>query len=201
MKFYASGGSPFVRKCMVVAHERGIVNRLTVVDTQPRTSEELHGITPLRKIPALVLDDGTWLVDSPVIAEYLDQVPGAPSLFPASGKVKWRALQLQGLADGMNEAAVLWRQEFMFREENERSPSWIAKQKAIVGRTMDYFAGEVGEFGDRVDIGTLCVGIAIAYVMFRFPDEAPWLKARPKLAAWFERFTDRPSFHATRPVA
>jgi glutathione S-transferase len=64
MKLHWSPRSPFVRKVMIVAHERGLIDRLNCVRTvaamtTPHT--ELMRDNPLSKIPTLVLDDGTVL--------------------------------------------------------------------------------------------------------------------------------------------
>jgi len=71
MKLHWSPRSPFVRKVMIAAHETGLVNRLTCVRTvvamtAPNTN--LLCDNPLSKIPTLVLDDGSPLYDSVVIA-------------------------------------------------------------------------------------------------------------------------------------
>ena len=54
-------------------------------------------------------------------------------------------------------------------------------------------------FGDTVDIGTITIGCALGYLDFRYADE-DWRATRPKLAAWFERFSERPSMARTAPV-
>ena len=54
--------SPFVRKVMIVAHERGLAGRITCIRTVAATAKphaELMKDNPLSKIPTLVLDDGT----------------------------------------------------------------------------------------------------------------------------------------------
>src|SRR3974390_2459469 len=94
MKLHWSPRSPFVRKVMIVAHERGLVDRLICVRTIAATAKphpELMKDNPLSKIPTLVLDDGTALYDSPVICEYLDAVDGTPKLFPQQGKPRMLA--------------------------------------------------------------------------------------------------------------
>src|SRR3546814_19088642 len=57
---------------------------------------------PVKKIPALVTDDGMTLFDSPVICEYLDSLSSGAKMFP-HGKARWEALRLQAAADGMLE--------------------------------------------------------------------------------------------------
>jgi hypothetical protein len=45
-------------------------------------------------------------------------------------------------------------------------------------------------------IGEISLGSALAHLDFRFADE-PWRPGRPKLAAWFQTFSERPSMQAT----
>ena len=78
MKLYGSPISPFTRKAMVVARELDL--KLTVLP-RPEDAAEFRRINPLGKIPALVLDDGSVLIDSPVICEYLNHVGGG-KFFP-----------------------------------------------------------------------------------------------------------------------
>ena len=70
MKLHWSPKSPYVRKVMVCAHELGLVERLELVRSVAAMltpNERLMQDNPLSKIPALVLDDGTVLLDSVVI--------------------------------------------------------------------------------------------------------------------------------------
>src|SRR5215831_13441620 len=114
MKLHWSPRSPFVRKVMIVAHERGLVDRLTCARTVAAMTTphpELMRDNPLSKIPTLVLDDGTALYDSPVICEYLDALDGKPQLFPPDGKRRILALRRQALGDGYLDLLVLTRNE------------------------------------------------------------------------------------------
>src|SRR5580658_9517781 len=95
MKLHWSPRSPFVRKVMIVAHERGVADRIALVRTVVEMTEphaELMRDNPLSKIPTLVLDDGTVLFDSAVICEYLDALDGTPRLFPRGAKARLTAL-------------------------------------------------------------------------------------------------------------
>ena len=103
MKLHWSPRSPFVRKVMIAAHERGLVDRIVCVRTiaaMTKPHAELMADNPLSKIPTLVLDDGLVLYDSPVICEYLDGIGGAPKLFPAEPAARFEALRRQALGDG-----------------------------------------------------------------------------------------------------
>src|ERR1041385_103436 len=111
MKLYTNPASPFARKCRVVAHELGV--KLEEIVVNARDDESLRAINPLKKIPALVLDDGSTLFDSPVICEYLNEAGGgnfsarAPLWRRVSGR--GRPLGLRALGDGIRDAAVACR--------------------------------------------------------------------------------------------
>ena len=114
MKLHWSPRSPFVRKVMIVAHARGLIERLDCVRTVAAMTTphaELMRDNPLSKIPTLVLDDGTALYDSPVICEYLDALDGKPKLFPLDRQQRILALRRQALGDGFLDLLVLARNE------------------------------------------------------------------------------------------
>src|SRR3569623_758060 len=110
MKLYSNAASPFARKCKVIAQELGL--KLEEVRTLPMQDPEFRRVNPLGKIPALQLDDGSILIDSPVICEYLNHVGGG-KFFPGMSiwrntTGRWKALGLQALGDGLADAAVAW---------------------------------------------------------------------------------------------
>ena len=100
MKLYTSPASPFARKVRIIIHELNLKEMVQEVPTNPATSEELRRVNPLGKIPALILDDGSALIDSPVICEYLNNLGGG-KFFPGmsiwrSVSGRWKALTLAG---------------------------------------------------------------------------------------------------------
>jgi hypothetical protein len=60
---------------------------------------------PLTKVPVLILDDGTPLYDSSVIAEYVDAL-ASPAWLPAAPLPRALARRSEALADGICDAAV-----------------------------------------------------------------------------------------------
>jgi glutathione S-transferase len=202
MKLRFSPASPYVRKCLVLAHEAGLADRIQPVPTA--THDPASGLAkdnPLGKIPALVAKDGQVLFDSPVICEYLDGLHRRPKLFPARGKARWTALRRQAMADGILDASLLRRYESL-RPEGERSATWDDKQKGVVARALDALEKEAGDLGKptakRITIGHIAIGCALGYLDFRFAADE-WRKGRPKLARWFEGFSRRPAMAATVP--
>ncbi|MGB5806323.1 glutathione S-transferase N-terminal domain-containing protein [Castellaniella sp.] len=79
MKLYYSSTSPYVRKCLIAAHELGLADRIQLapVVTMPTAhSPELMRDNPLCKLPTLITDEGHALYDSRVICEYLNDLSG-----------------------------------------------------------------------------------------------------------------------------
>jgi glutathione S-transferase len=200
MKLHWSPRSPFVRKVMVVAHERGLVDRFTCVRTVAATSKphaELMKDNPLSKIPTLVLDDGTVIYDSPVVCEYLDALDGTPKLFPNDPKARLEALRRQALGDGFLDLLVLLRDERMRTHPSEAHMSSAAVRKAAVLKNLEADAPALAsaQFG----IGHVSIGCALSYLDFRYADE-DWRKDHPRIASWHATFAARPSVRSTEPV-
>ena len=128
MKLRYSATSPYVRKVMMVIHERGLSDRVELEKTDAWSPEtDLPSNNPLGKVPALVLGDGPALFDSPVIVEYLDTLAGPDaSLFPATGPDRWTALRFQALADGICDAAILVLRRHSLRTAVNRFAEAIA---------------------------------------------------------------------------
>lgn len=202
MRLHTNPASPFGRKVVVVAHEKGLLSAIEIATRQltPVTpNEAVVADNPIGKIPCLVTDEGVALFDSRVIAEYLDSIGHGPRLFPPAGQERFSTLRLQALADGILDAAVLTRYETFVRPEALRWADWVAGQKLKITRALDHLEAEPKSLEGRLDIGTITVGCALGYLDFRMPDE-PWRDSRPALAAWYEAFADRPSMRATVPA-
>jgi glutathione S-transferase len=200
MKLHWSPRSPFVRKVMIVAHERALVDRLNCVRTVAAMTTphaELMRDNPLSKIPTRVLDDVSVLYDSPVICEYLDALDGNPQLFPIAREPRLIALRRQALGDGYLDLLVLARNERLREQPSEVHLRSAAVRSAAVLDSLEREAQALAASG--VDIGHIAIGCALSYLDFRFADQ-DWRKNHPGLARWHAGFAARPSVEATRPV-
>ena len=199
MKLRFSPTSPYVRKVMICVIELGLENQVEKVATNPWSADtDLPDDNPLGKVPALALDDGNVLFDSPVICEYLDSLSDKLQLFPA-GSARWAALRVQAMADGILDASVARFLEGK-RDAGRQSESWLARQRSIVHRTLDVLEQEASAWGETLTIGHIATGAALGYVGFRFADDT-WQQGRPVLSAWYDRFAARESMQQTVPVA
>ena len=202
MKIHHSTTSPFVRKCMVSAHELGLANRIERLPAAAHPVQRDRSViqnNPLGKVPTLLTDDGQALYDSRVICEYLDTLAGGGKLFPRSGAARWEALTLQALGDGMLDALVLVRYEDTARPEALRWPQWRAGQLDKASTSLAYLEAHAAVLRDRVDVGSIAIACALGYLDFRFADFG-WPARYPQVAAWWAQFNQRPSMVATQPL-
>ena len=199
MKLFGSNTSPYVRKIRVQALEGEYWDQIhySEMSTAP-TDPNMDNVNPLKKIPALVTDDGQVLFDSRVICEYLDHMMGGSRAFPADSTTRWEALRMQALGDGLLDAALLARYERFLRPVSARWNDWSDGQMMTIDGALAAMEDSARSFGDRIDIGTITVACAIGYLDFRFSDKS-WRESHKALAKWFETMTARPSISGTVP--
>ena len=68
-------------------------------------ADRLRPINPLVRVPTLILESGTVLVDSHAMLDHIDRHAATP-LRPTGGAERDAALRIEGLATGMAEKAV-----------------------------------------------------------------------------------------------
>ncbi len=201
MKLFYTAASPFVRKVLIVAHEKGIADRLEKIATSVSPVARIDALrphNPLAKLPCLLLDDGRSLFDSRVIADYLDSL-AAPRLNPAGGEARYRALTLEALGDGLIDAALLVRYETVLRPPDKYWREWHEGQMAKVDGALDFMESQwAPALNGPVTIGVIAAACALGYLDFRFADK-DWRKNHARLADFYARFSERPSMQATRP--
>ena len=103
MKIYGDTISPFVRMCLVTAHECGLAGKLEHIKEAVKPTQanaKLTSLSALGKIPILETDHHHPIYDSRVIIEYLAHVAGNKTLIPDDGVKRFRVLTLQALGQG-----------------------------------------------------------------------------------------------------
>ena len=83
MKLYDGGRAPNPRRTRIFLAEKGITLPLEQVDlgAMAQKSPAYAAINPLKRVPALVLDDGTVITESIAICRYFEALKPDPPLF------------------------------------------------------------------------------------------------------------------------
>lgn len=180
-------------------HEKELISEVecvrSVVAFAAKPNEDVLEDNPLGKIPALVLDDGTSLFDSPVICEYLDGLGPEPKLFPTDDAGRLQQLCWQALGDGMTDMMLFWRTEQMrpqgpFKDITSAFDRKLRACFAWLDANADLLSQ--APFG----IGHIAIICAIGQLDFRFR-ESHWREAFPALAKWHQSVSQRESVIAT----
>jgi len=198
MKLYGSLTSPYVRKVRILIREKNLACEFVVADAWAADSP-IPALNPLGKVPALALDNGDVLFDSPVIVEYLDSLK-APALLPVSGAARWATLRWQALADGMLDATVSRLLELR-RPAEQQSAENVRRQEDKIARSIEYteqrLSRESWLMENRFTLADLVMAVALEYIDFRYPHN--WRGRHARLAQWLAGVSARPSLIETRP--
>lgn len=137
MKLLYTKRSPYARKVRIVALEKDIQLELIEEDLTKKSST-LIDKNPVGKIPALILDNGECLVDSPVICEYLESLNSRVSLIPSQSNDRFLILHWQALADGLMDVTVALYME-KIRHPSDLNEQFIKSQEETIARTLTFY--------------------------------------------------------------
>jgi glutathione S-transferase len=188
--------SPYARKALVFAHEAGLAESIEVVhhETSPlQRNEEVFAANPLGKVPVLLRPGLPAIFDSDVICAYLDTLHTGRKLIPVEGEARWRALQVQSVAQGLSDAGIAIRWETQRRPKELRYPALRDGYVEKLLASYDWLERDFDTEGD-IHIGHIALATALSWLEFR---ELPTFRHRPRLTRWFDRFSDRGSMLAT----
>lgn len=202
MILYGMRVSPFVRKVMVYAAEKGLK-----LEGRPGGfgfgGPEFEAISPFRKMPALA--DGDFSVcDSTAIIAYLEALHPEPALVPAAPRERARTVWFEEFADTIlwDVAGKMFSNRVVARI-NGRTPDLDAADQAEregLPPILDYLEQAVpgagfivGDALSVADISVTSPFVNMAYAGFEVSGEA-----YPRLRAYLDAMLARPSFVAAK---
>jgi len=199
--------SPFVRRVGVAMNLYGTAyeHRAHAVF---RDAELIAPFNPLRRVPTLVLDDGTVLSETFVCLDVLDEIflDAHPSqadrlLLSRKGPSRREGLRLSALAAGSCDKAVSLIYERLLRDAP--TDAWVDRCRLQVRETMQALEGAASEriasylLGERISHADIAVTCAVSFI-----DEVhPGLlgdAACPSLRELAARCESRPEFSSVR---
>lgn len=197
MIVYGATLSPFVRKTLAAAAEKGIA-----VESKPtrfgQPDPEFDAASPFRKIPAL--RDGDFTVcDSSAIIHYFEGIKPEPALIPADAQGRARVIWYEEFADtiAVGAAGAMFFNRIvapMFLKQPGDEEAALKGEKAIEP-VLDYLESQVpapGGFlvGDGLTLADLAVASPFVNLRHLKFDLSRW----PKTKAWVDSILERPSF-------
>src|SRR5260370_15398744 len=201
MKLTFSRASPFARKVRIAAIELDLIGKIEFVPStwvRGRPNDECWYMIAVKKLQALILDNGEVIVDSYVIAEYLDDLAGGGKLIPASGALRWKVKSDHSLLQGMLDSMLLCRYEKMVRPEPLRWQAWADDHWKRAWNGMARFEQQADMLSRQLDIAQIALTCVLGYADFRFA-HCGWRKAYPKLDAFHEKMLTPPSVKIAGP--
>jgi glutathione S-transferase len=195
VRLFFSSTSPFARKVRVFAREKRLASAITEVECNPYADPaELRSHNKLGMVPTLVAGR-LVLYDSPVICEYLDSRITKPRLIPQVSLGRWQVLRAQALADGLMEVAVRLTIERR-RPAGQQSPDTQDRWQEQIEAAVAAMDEELEELSVVLNLGHIAFAAALGYLDFRYP-RVNWRADHPRLAEWFDPFSQRPSMLQT----
>lgn len=200
MKLYISAASSYSRKVRVMLIEKGVPHDVETVNLwEPN---ELKKTNPLGKVPALKLDDGSVLINSPLIADWLDSRFPDPRFIPEDPVERTEVRRWEALADGTMDAISASLYELRFHDEARRSADWLERQR---GKFEAGFAAMEQQLGGRpwcvgksMSLADIALACHIGFVTLRRPEYFPEGRY-PGLARLCRSLQTRESFSKTAP--
>ncbi|MFS0737193.1 glutathione S-transferase family protein [Sphingomonas sp. 1P06PA] len=199
MILYGSSLSPFVRKVIAFAAEKGIeleVRGIPLGSPDP----EFRAASPLGKMPALI--DGDFSIpDSTAIVTYLDAVAPGPRLIPDEPRLRARAYWWDEFAD--TELFGCGRQMFfnrligpLFLKVAGDEAAALKAETEQLPKLLAYLDGVVPDEGYLLGDAITLADIAVAspFANLRHLDLEPTIARYPRVAAYVDRILARPSF-------
>lgn len=164
--------SPVTRRVAIALHHYGMA---FTRDTRSIFSqaEEVAQISPLTRIPALVLPGGEVLIDSAAILDHLDEQAGPRALMPAAGPERRRVLQMTALAQGTLEKAGAVVYERHFHPPAHQSAEWLTRSLAQTRAGLDHLTARLSApyaCGADLTHADAMITTLIWYLKDRLPD-------------------------------
>ena len=164
--------------------------------------ETVRRYNPLTRIPILVLDDGTNLVESGAILDEIDQmVPADQRLIPAEGLPRRHVLQATSIALGCAEKAQWAFYEGRVRPEDKIHTPWISHNDRQVIGGFEHLNAQAAEIADDgwiagtsgISQGDITTTTAFTFAKLARPD-LELAKRFPQLSRLAARCEEMPEF-------
>jgi glutathione S-transferase len=190
--------SPYVRRVAIALIVAGTPFKHRPISLF-RHIDQFSKLNPLLKAPTLVADEGTALMDSSVILDYLAGLdPRIAALTPSNVPARLRASRATGLALTVMEKAVQRHYERMLRPAEKRHEPWIERVMSQLTGGLNALNAELpgsGWIGGELGLADISVACAFGFMEGVVADLVE-TSGYPNLAAFSARAEALPAFRA-----
>ena len=201
LKLLSATPSPFARKVRVVLLEKNIPFELKTINPW-NMNADIERFNPLGKIPVLITANNETIYDSKFIIEWIEHNYPDPAVFPIDAKTKFKAQQIQVIADGICEAVILLFFENM-RPDPQQSKPWSERQIKKISNGLQALEQQISNDEFCVDntfgIADISVVSAVDYLSLRFKTYE-WRNKFTRISKFVARQSARQSFIETMPT-
>ncbi len=205
---YGPSYSTYARTARLALEEKGVAYTLAEVDILSGANHAPEHLArhPFGKVPAFD-HNGFALFETFAIIRYVDEAFAGPSLQPADPKARARMTQICAVLDAYGYSAFIgklfWQLAIVPMQGGTLDQAVVAEGLAGSQKVLDVIeglaSGEAGSLcGGGVSLADLFLLPILEYVAMT-PPGAVAIADRPKVAAWFAGFAQRPSVVKTRP--
>jgi glutathione S-transferase len=203
MKLYDGGRAPNPRRTRIFLAEKGIKLPLEQVDlgAMQQQSPAYAAVNPLKRVPALVLDDGTVITESIAICRYFEVLQPDPPLF-GRGALEIARIEMWNRRMELN---LLFPVSHVFRNshpamkemEVPQVPAWAEANKPRILEFISFLDSELKErrfvAGDSFTVADITGLVAVDFMK---PAKLALPDALGNLRRWHAAVSARPSASA-----
>lgn len=200
MKLYDGGRAPNPRRVQIFLAEKGIELPTVQIDINKleQYSEEFVRLNPIKRVPVLVLEDGTAIAETVAICRYFEEIQPDPPLMGVDAKDKAIVEMWQRRV----ELGFLMPVAFAFRHlhpgavhlENPQVAEWGKVNQPRAREFMEMLDLELTDrqfvAGERFTIADIT---ALISYQFLKPGRIPYPEDLPNIQRWYGEVSARPS--------
>jgi glutathione S-transferase len=184
--------SPFVRRVAITLDLLDVPFEHKALSVF-RNYDEFAAINPVVKAPTFVLDDGSFLIDSTLILEYVEALAGR-SLLPAAPAARAQALRAIGPALAACEKTAQIVYEHMLRPAEKLHQPWLDRVQEQLLAALALLDAQADAFDvAALDQAAITAAVTWSFVQLMVPQVVP-IARFSRLAAWAARAEALPVF-------
>jgi glutathione S-transferase len=196
--------SPYVRRTAVSMRLLGVKYEHKALSVF-RNFDEFRAINPVVKAPTVLCDDGTMLMDSNLILDYVEELsPSGRALMPKGLGERVRVLRVLGLAIAACEKSISIVYERQLRPAEKQHEPWVERVTGQLLAACEALEAELGHRPLDTDSHTIhqdgvTTAVTWTFLQMMVPDLVA-AASYPRLRDFTARAEKLAEFQACPPV-